>query len=387
MIGSNEVLLVTEERETERAVSLGAEIQPEVYARVTRCRDLGELGNRLDESPTPVVLIDIDPDPKAMLARIEPLVAKHVNTRFVVLCREFRSEVLLEAMQAGARHCVVKASIAEDLPGVLRRLMADVTSTAGTAATGRIITVLSASGGCGATTVSINLAEELRLHTGKPTLLVDLDAHYGAVATYLGLSGQFGIADVLAQRGTIDGNLISSSAAVYADDMHVLLSPASVNFSEPAALEWKQIERVLTACKQAYPFTVIDAPRIPMTVAADLARASVLTLIVFELGVIDIRSTRAILTALTDRRVPAASVLPVANRYRKRSPMLSLEDARDALGGIAIGRVSNDFSSVIRSINYGQPVAKVAPRSALRNDIREIVTLVEAQISQNGSKR
>jgi len=125
----------------------------------------------------------------------------------------------------------------------------------------------------------------------------------------------------------------------------------------------------------------------PMSVAAELARASVLTLIVFELGVIDIRSTRAILTALTDRRVPPATVLPVANRYRKRSPMLSIEDARDALGGIAIGRVSNDFSSVVRSINYGQPVAKVAPRSALRNDIREIVTLVEAQISQNGSKR
>ena len=387
MIGSNEVLLVTEERETERAVSLGAEIQPEIYARVTRCRDLGDLATRLDESPTPVVLIDIDPDPKGMLGRIEPLVSKHVNTRFVVLCREFHSETLLEAMQAGARHCIVKASIAGDLPGVLRRLMNDATASASSAATGRIITVLSASGGCGATTVSINLAEELRLHTGKPTLLVDLDAHYGAVATYLGLSGQFGIADVLAQRGTIDGNLISSSAAVYADDMHVLLSPASVNFADPAPLDWKQLERVLVACKQAYPFTVIDAPRIPMGVAADLARASVLTLIVFELGVIDIRSTRAILTALTDRRVPQAAVLPVANRYRKRSPMLSLEDARDALGGIAIGRVSNDFSSVVRSINYGQPVAKVAPRSALRNDIRELVTLVEAQISQNGSKR
>jgi hypothetical protein len=49
--------------------------------------------------------------------------------------------------------------------------------------------------------------------------------------------------------------------------------------------------------------------------------------------------------------------------------------------------VSNDFSSVVRSINYGQPVAKVAPRSALRNDIHELVTLVEAQISHNGSKR
>jgi pilus assembly protein CpaE len=381
----NEVLLVTDDRETERAVSLGAEIQPDVYASVTRCKDLGELATRLDSSPASVALVDIDSDPMGRLSSIEPLVTRFPHTRFVIVCRDMKSEIVLEAMQIGARHCLVKQSIAEDLPGVLRRLMADASSAA--AASGRIVTVLSASGGCGATTISINLAEELRLHTGKPTLLVDLDAHYGAVATYLGLSGEFGISDVLSQRGTIDGGLITSTASVYAEGLHVLLSPASVNFSEPAPLQWNQLDKTMGACKQAFHFTVVDSPRVPLSVAADLAKASILTLIVFELGVIDIRSTRNILTALTDRRVPAESILPVANRYRKRSPMLSLEDARDALGGISIGRVSNDFSSVVRSINYGQPVAKVAPRSALRNDIHELVTLVEAQISHNGSKR
>lgn len=385
MIGGNEVLLVTDERETERAVSLGAEIQPDVYASVTRCSDLGDLATRLEARPTPVALIDIDSDPMGMLARVEPLVTRFPQTRFVVVCRDMKSEIVLEAMQIGARHCLVKQTIADDLPGVLRRLMTDTSTTS--AATGRIVTVLSASGGCGATTIAINLAEELRLHTGKPTLLVDLDTHYGAVATYLGLSGEFGVSDVLSQRGTIDGGLVTSTSSVYAEDLHVLLSPASVNFSEPAPLQWERLDKLLGGCKQAFQYTVVDAPRVPMSVAADLAKSSILTLIVFELGVIDIRSTRAILTALTDRRVPADSILPVANRYRKRSPMLSLEDARDALGGMAIGRVSNDFSSVVRSINYGQPVAKVAPRSALRNDIHELVTLVEAQISHNGSKR
>ncbi|MHC5211723.1 MAG: AAA family ATPase [Planctomycetota bacterium] len=376
---------MTDERETERAVSLGAEIQPDVYASITRCDDLGALATQLDEQPSPVALVDIDTDPMGMLSRIEPLVTRFPQTRFVVICRDMKSEIVLEAMQIGARHCLVKQTIADDLPGVLRRLMNDASTTA--TASGRVVTVLSASGGCGATTIAINLAEELRLHTSKPTLLVDLDAHYGAVATYLGLSGEFGIADVLSQRGSIDGGLVTSTASVYAEDLHVLLSPASVNFSEPAPLQWNQLDKALSGCKQAFNFTVVDAPRVPMSVAADLAKSSVLTLIVFELGVIDIRSTRAILTALTDRRVPVESILPVANRYRKRSPMLSLEDARDALGGMSIGRVSNDFSSVVRSINYGQPVAKVAPRSALRNDIHELVTLVEAQISHNGSKR
>jgi pilus assembly protein CpaE len=380
----NEVLLVTEDREAERAVSLGAEIQPEVFARVTRCGDLHELDDRLDGGPTPVALVDIDADPLAMLSRLEPLITKHAQTRFVVLCREVRSDIVLEAMQVGARHCMVKSNIAEELPGVLRRLMHDVSATTSTAS-GRVITVLTASGGCGGTTLSINLAEEFRLHNEKPTLLVDLDAHYGAVATYLGLAGEFGIADVLSAHGGIDGQLISSTASVYSENMHVLLSPASVNFSNPTPLLWDRLDKVMTACKQSYYNTIIDAPRIPMDVAAELARASVLTLIVFELGVIDIRSTRAMLTALTDRRVPQANILPVANRYRKRSPMLSLDDARDALGGLSIGRVSNDFSSVIRSINYGQPVAKVAPRSSLRNDIHELVTLVEAQVSHNGS--
>ena len=43
---------------------------------------------------------------------------------------------------------------------------------------GNVITVLQASGGCGATTVAINLANELRLKTSEPVLTIDLDSSF-----------------------------------------------------------------------------------------------------------------------------------------------------------------------------------------------------------------
>ena len=51
---------------------------------------------------------------------------------------------MLEAMQIGARHCLVKDSVSTDLPSVFDRLMRG--SCNGNGADGRLVTVLSAGG-------------------------------------------------------------------------------------------------------------------------------------------------------------------------------------------------------------------------------------------------
>ncbi len=53
--------------------------------------------------------------------------------------------------------------------------------------------------------------------------------------------------------------------------------------------------------------------------------------------------------------------------------MVELREAEKVLGGVAIRCVSNDYRSASRSIDYGQPLAKAAPRSALRRDLCRIV--------------
>jgi pilus assembly protein CpaE len=367
---TTELPLLTHEADVERAVMRAAGAAGLAPTCVRRVEDVVQLASRIEATAASVAVVDLDPEPLIALGSLAPIATRFPDTRFVVMCGELRNDVLLQAMQLGVRHCIVKSTVGTELPPVLSRLLADA---APAPAPGRLITVLTASGGCGGTTIAINLAEECRHDGTGRALLVDLDQHYGAVSSYLGLQGSFGITDVLDHKGTIDSHLISSTTVNYDEGLHVLLSPASVNFSQPVPINWGRLENAIAACRRTFVHTVVDAPRVPMDVAADLARNSALTLIVFELDVIDIRSARAMMNALSDRGVLPSAVVPVANRCAKRNTMLGLQDARDALGGVEVARVTNDWNAAIKSINFGQPVARAAPRSELREDIRALL--------------
>ena len=88
------------------------------------CADLAELAATLASARPPVVLVDAEPDPVAIARRLEPLIARHPGPRFVLLARDGGPQLLLEAMQAGVRHCVPRERLAAELPGVLARLLA-----------------------------------------------------------------------------------------------------------------------------------------------------------------------------------------------------------------------------------------------------------------------
>jgi pilus assembly protein CpaE len=367
---SGRLVLVSREREAARAVehALGTSNVP---LSLATCASLRELEPVLDEVADSLVLVDVEPDPRATYAELSNLARRHPRARFLILMRELQSELLLEAMQLGIRHCVTRAGLPSELGPALRRMLADGAAAA-PAAAGKIVTVLSASGGCGGTTVTINLADELRLASGKPSLIVDMDRFYGSVSAFLGVQGSYGIVDVLAQRGTIDAQLVTSTAIETPQKLHVLLSPASVNFADPLPMPYDQLEAALQACRSAFGWTVIDAPRLPMDVAASLASASQATLIVLEMSVVDIRIARSMINALTDQRVPRERISLVVNRFRKRNPQITLEHVENAFPDTHIHKVSNDFESVIRAVNTGKTLSDAAARSDVRKDIKDI---------------
>jgi pilus assembly protein CpaE len=331
------------------------------------------------------VLVDIDPRPRQTLAELEPIIARFTNTRFIVLSTSRHDDLILEAMQIGARHFLVKQSIPEDLAAVLDRLIPKGRVEAGKE--GPVLTVVSASGGCGATTLAVNLAEELRLMSSEPALLVDLDCHYGALATYLGVDGQYGLADVLADPARIDSQLISSTAVPYSEGLHVLMSPASTDLTGQGSLAFGHLGKAIESCRRTYGYTVIDAPRVPIEVAAGLAQASAVTMIVFQVSVKDIRFARSLRGALLERGASGEAIMLLANRYRKRHSMISVEDAEKALGGVGFCRIKDDFRSAIRGLNYGQPLSQAAPRSSLRREVRRMAVELTRVSSRNTSAR
>jgi pilus assembly protein CpaE len=242
--------------------------------------------------------------------------------------------------------------------------------------------VLSCGGGCGATTLAVNLAAELRLAATESTLLVDMDCWYGGAAGYLGVTASYGLAEVLADGDRLDSHLIQTTAVACGEYFHMLVSPATVNIDNPAPLQHEHLARALQACRKTYQYTVIDAPRVSMDVAARLSRASSMTYLMLELNVEDIRVARAIYSAMTNRGIAPERILPLASRFRGRREMITLAEAQRAIGSTQLGHLSNDYQSVLSSINYGKPLAANSPRSILRQDIQSLAQGVRASISR-----
>lgn len=365
------IVVVTTDDATAAEVSQ-AFSSSEPLAVLVRREKIADLVRFLEQRPIGAVMVDIDPMPAAMLTELTPIVARFTRTCFVILSSKWDERLVLDAMAIGARHFMRKASIGSELVQVIQRLSS--TGDEAPWVQGTVVTVLSAGGGCGATTLAVNIANELRIAKNKPVLLIDMDVAYGAVATYLNVSGQYGLADVIANGNVVDGDLIASSTVSCDSGLHVLMSPASVNFSDSRNFDYDKMSSVLDACRRVYAFTVVDAPRVSPNVAASLAAASNAILTVLQMSIKDIRVARKIRESLLENGIPSEHVSLVINRYRKKGTSVTLEEVQRAVSSNNIQLVGNDFHPAERSIDLGEPLAKAAPMSALRKDVQKLLT-------------
>ncbi len=380
---SADVLVLTTENATAVAVCSALE-SPEGLVTANLCKSLAELKSRLLKSAPDdarsVAIVDIDENPPQILFDLSKLTAAHPGVFFVIVSREFNEKLMLQAMQAGARHFLRKSAIAAELhPAIAPWLRGDTQ----TVAQGDVISVFSCSGGCGATTVAVNLAVELHLAGEKPALLIDLDGHYGAVAHQLNVSGQYGIAHLLHRKGTVDRHLVESVAARSGSGVDVLLSPVAAQADASVPMDYDRLLRTLDVCRELYRYIIVDAPRAAPRVMADLASASEAAVIVFQLSTRDIATARTLVRQLPEHGIAADRILLLANRVGRRGPMVKPADARQALGMAALGCIRSDWRRAMDSLNRGQSLAQCAGRSKLRRDYRKIADQMQSWI-ENG---
>lgn len=349
------------------------------------CKEVSELRSYLSNKKVHAIVIDIDPDPSRILYELTNILIAYPKIYIVVVCSHFTKKLALQAMQVGVRHYLEKKTIEAELTQELQQLIhGSEKKEAGLGSA--VISIFSAGGGCGATMVAINLANELRLLSSKPVLAIDLDIYYGTVSAYLGIKSEFGIADVLARKGLIDKHLIQSSAYGYMDHYHVLPSPASIQSPKAKSLQFDNLPRALEACREVYSYTVIDAPRMSEADLVRLAGLSDIVLVVFQLTVKDVNFARAMVLSLTKSGIANEKIVSLANRVKKRSPLIRYEDAKKAVGLKSCLAIRSDWRRALKSVNNGQPLAKVYQKSGLRNDFRKLAAKV-CTYGVNGSNK
>lgn len=361
-----QVILVSPDPHMAQAIG-GACAQPAIVDRT--CRTLLELHRLVPHAEAAIVLVDTAGATERTLVELEPIIKRLSRSYFVLLTEDFEMGTVLRAMRLGVRHCVSKDVIHRDLAPALHDLMS--MSDPARSSRGELVTVLSAGGGCGATTLAVNLGAEMQIQQGLATAIVDLDCAYAGVASQLGLEARYGIQDVLSDRSRIDHHLVASTVVRHPCGLEILASPATMSPGWKS-VRFADLDAATEVIADSYDRVVIDAPRVPMETAAMLVTHSAVSILALQLTVCHLKSARLMIAELRERGAPLERMVAVVCRYRKRGEMIALRDAEQTLRPVPVRTFGNDFATVSAAQNYGKPLAEHAPRARLRRDLQSL---------------
>lgn len=178
------------------------------------------------------------------------------NCQIIVMSDQPDAEDILLCLRAGANEFIGSPVDIGELQSVIERLnLNPVVSMNGSTqeATGKLTAICGCRGGSGATTLAVNLAEQLSHHA--PTALVDFHFGQGDLAIYLNITPSNTLADVQQTSERLDDSLIESATYKHTERFHLLLqSPDNANQL------WNQqdILQLLQSLRRNYEHVVVD---------------------------------------------------------------------------------------------------------------------------------
>jgi pilus assembly protein CpaE len=294
----------------------------------------------------------------------------------VLMRRRVDSTLLAQAMRAGIRE-VVRAGSAEALAeacGRSQQITAQVAthvqpSTSVTAVEpGRVVTVFSAKGGCGKTTVATNVAAALATEKRR-VCLVDLDLPFGDVAIMLQLFLERTIADAVTMTGHMDEIGVRSIVSTHSSGLDVIVAPL-----EPADAERitpALVTDLLNQLKQMYEVVVVDTPPAftePVLAALDMTD---LYLLVATLDIPAVKNLKLTLEMLEMLNHSADNQRIIVNRSDAKVG-LTVADVEQALHRSISVQIPSS-RDVPTTINKGVPLVLDQPNHPVSVALRTLV--------------
>ncbi|TAL11304.1 MAG: response regulator [Chloroflexota bacterium] len=225
----------------------------------------------------------------------------------------------------------------------------------------RVIAVYSPKGGVGTTTVAVNLATWLATQVPGSTVIVDLDAQFGQVATHLNMTPRMTIREVAEDEATLrEPGLFTAALDRHGSGLQVLGGSAQLT---SGGLPQETVRTMLSTASAAFQFVVVDAgSSIDPGTETALTRATDL-IVVLTPEFPAIKAVHAFAEILAGDAQGTAEVSYVLNSIFARE-LLRPADIEEALGTKVALTIPYDAFAFLKSVNEGVPVVLGAPKSA-----------------------
>ncbi len=283
---------------------------------------------------------------------------RHPETAAIATSKAKEADTVLNAMRAGLTEFVVLPVTADDFRLAARRVLQ---TSVRTADLGQVLTVYSAKGGLGVSTVSQSLAWALaHQNSAQRVALVDFTSTGSGARVMLNLQPPYDLASVASRITQLDGEVLRSVMLEHPDGVSILAAADTI--TGDGLLDTGGAGRLLDLLRHDHGYVVIDTDHTlnDQTVAALDAADRVL--LVTHLDISALRSTQGSLEMFQRLGYPDEKIAVVLNRRAERD-RITIADAERVLGRPVAFTLPNEYEHCSDAITVGQFVQRFAPTS------------------------
>lgn len=323
---------------------------------------------RLREGATPrVLLLDLSNSPSPFAVLGAARTAGGEGLKIVTLGTVNDVGLYRDLIAAGASDYLVKPISREAFASALEN-EGGATGAAG-GWLGQIVAFIGSRGGLGTTTMAVACAWILAEQYEAPTILLDLDLHFGTVALKLDVEPGSGLCEVLEQPSRIDALFVDRAAVKITDRLRVLAAEASV--AETQIVDAGAIDVLLYELHRKFGWVVVDLPRWITPTQRIVLSAANRVVLVCERSLDGLRDTIRLQTLLREH-APQCQVLLVDSGVAAERAGIAKAEFEKAVGKPFDLTLSNDAAAAAAATNAGQPAPVAAPRSPLARDAERL---------------
>ncbi|WP_261816787.1 AAA family ATPase [Vibrio gallicus] len=296
------------------------------------------------------------------------------NTTLIVFGDEADSIELKTALRIGASDFLSESTTLEGLANLLKTISQEKLSSRHLS---ELFTFINSKGGCGASTVAMNVAIELAKIESNKVLLLDLDVQFGAIQDYLDLQPQHGLHDVIDGASGLDEVSLESLVSKHSSNLYFL------NFQQLHPIEnelkARDLHRVIPLLRQYYTHIVADLSRGIEANYGSLISLATKNYLIAQQGYVSLKNTNDMVSVLElEFGTPKNQLEVVINRYDKKH-QLKITDIEEALGDVRVHVLPNDYKTVNESSNLGKPFAMNKKSTPISNAVTQLALSIVPQ--------
>ena len=335
-------------------------------------------------APTPnVIVLEAAASRDALLGQLEELAEYcDAGTKVVVLGKLNDIVLYRQLIARGVSEYLVAPFGVVDFIQAISQLF----SVPGAKALGRVIAVVGAKGGVGASTVAHNLAWSLASVTEMATIIADFDLAFGTAGLDYNQDPPQGVAEAVFAPDRVDAVLVDRLLSKCGEKLSLLAAPATLD--RVLDFDEASFDSLLDAMRGSTPWIVVDVPHLWSGWARRILVSADDVIVVASPDLANLRNAKNLIDNVKGARLNDAPPRLVLNGVGMlKRPEIAAAEFAKAVEADPIAIIPHDAKLFGGAANNGQMIAEIEPNGKTAQVFVDLASTLAGRADTRKPKR